>query len=154
MCGPTLKLRFFLQFQCSLCHFIYYSVLWGLGCFVFYILWSTVQLLITHDFNNHFSAFKCFLTEVFDYGRYGASGKEPSCQCRRHKRHRFDSCLGKIPWKRKWQPTPVFSPGEAHGQMSLEGCSPWGRIRVGHDWNDLVLMHQIQICKRNCCLSS
>ena len=153
MCGPTLKLRFFLQFQCSLCRFIYYSVLWGLGCFVFCILWSAVQLLITHDFNNHFSASKCFLTQVFDYGRYGASGKEPSCQCRRHKRHRFDSCLGKIPWRRKWQPTPVFSPGESHGQMSLEGYSPWGRIRAGHDWNDLVFTHQIQICKRNCCLS-
>ena len=29
-------------------------------------------------------------------------------------------------WRRKWQPTPVFLPGESHGQRSLEGCSPWG----------------------------
>ena len=32
-----------------------------------------------------------------------------------------------IPWRRKWQPTPVFLPGEFHGQRSLAGCSPWGR---------------------------
>ena len=29
-------------------------------------------------------------------------------------------------WRRKWQPTPVFLPGESHGQRSLVGCSPWG----------------------------
>ena len=32
----------------------------------------------------------------------------------------------KIPWRRKWQPTPVFLPGELHGQRSLAGYSPWG----------------------------
>ena len=38
------------------------------------------------------------------------------------------STLGsrKIPWKRKWQPTPVFLPGESHGQRSLAGYRPWG----------------------------
>ena len=40
---------------------------------------------------------------------------------------RFDPRVGKIPRRRKWQPTPVFSPGEPHGQRSLEGYSPWGR---------------------------
>ena len=34
---------------------------------------------------------------------------------------------GKIPWRRAWQPTPVFLPGKSHGQRSLAGCSPWGR---------------------------
>ena len=34
--------------------------------------------------------------------------------------------VGKIPWMRTWQPTPVFLPGESHGQRSLAGCSPWG----------------------------
>ena len=47
------------------------------------------------------------------------SGKEFTCQSRRHRRHRFDPCFGKIPWRRKWQPTPVFLPGEFHGQRSL-----------------------------------
>ena len=43
----------------------------------------------------------------------GTSGKEPACQCRRHKRHRFDPWVGKIPWRRASQPTPVFLPGES-----------------------------------------
>ena len=54
----------------------------------------------------------------------GASGKEPACQCRRHKRCGFDPWFRKIPWRRAWQPTPVFLPGESHGQRSLEGFSP------------------------------
>ena len=46
-------------------------------------------------------------------------------------RQGFDPWVGKIPWRRKWQPTPVFLPGESHGHRSLAGYSPWGR-RVGH----------------------
>ena len=46
-------------------------------------------------------------------------------QCRRR---RFDCWVGKIPWRRKWQPTPVSLPGKSHGQGSLVGCSSWGRI--------------------------
>ena len=57
----------------------------------------------------------------------GARGKEPACRCRRCKRLRFDPWVGKTPWRRKWQPTPVFLPGECHGQRSLAGYSPWGR---------------------------
>ena len=37
---------------------------------------------------------------------------------------RLDPWVGKIPWRRKWQPTPVFFPGESHGQRSLAGYSP------------------------------
>ena len=48
----------------------------------------------------------------------GASGKEPACQCRRHKRHRFNPWVRKIPWRRAWQLTPVFLPGESYGQRS------------------------------------
>ena len=57
----------------------------------------------------------------------GTSGKEPACQCRRHKRQRFSPWIGKISWRREWQPTPVFLLGESHGQRSLQGYSPWGR---------------------------
>ena len=39
----------------------------------------------------------------------------------------FNPCVGKIPWRRAWQPTPVFLPGEFHGQRSLASYSPWGR---------------------------
>ena len=58
--------------------------------------------------------------------RGGASGKEPACQCTRHKRCRFDPWVGKIPWRRAWQTTPVFLPGESHRQRSLLGYSPLG----------------------------
>ena len=54
------------------------------------------------------------------------SGKVSVCQCRRHKRLRFESWVRKIPWSKKWQLTPAFSPGESHGQRSLAGYSPWG----------------------------
>ena len=53
--------------------------------------------------------------------------KNLACQCRRRKRRSFDPWIRKIPWNRKWQPTPVFLPGKSHGQRSLAGYSPWGR---------------------------
>ena len=46
-----------------------------------------------------------------------------------------------IHWRRKWQPTPVFLPGESEGRGSLVGCPLWG-LRVGHYWNDLVAVSQ------------
>ena len=52
------------------------------------------------------------------------SGKESACQSRRCG---FDSWVGKIPWRRKWQATPVFLSEKSNGQRSLAGYSPWGR---------------------------
>ena len=46
--------------------------------------------------------------------------------------NRFDPWARTIPWRRKWQPTPVFLAGRPHGQRSLAGYSPWGRRRVRH----------------------
>ena len=57
----------------------------------------------------------------FGFTSGGTSGKEPSCQCRRLKRHGFNLWVSKIPWSRKWEPTPVF-----HGQRSLTSYNPWG----------------------------
>ena len=57
----------------------------------------------------------------------GASCEEPACPCRRQRRSRWDPRVGKSPWGRAWQPTPVFLPGEPHGRRSLEGYSPEGR---------------------------
>ena len=51
------------------------------------------------------------------------SGKESACQS---KRQRFDPWVGKISWRREWQPTPVVFPGKSHGQRSLVGYSPCG----------------------------
>ena len=56
----------------------------------------------------------------------GASGKVSTCQCRRRKKHGFNPRVGKIPWRRARQPTPVFLPGKSHGQRSLVGYHPWG----------------------------
>ena len=49
------------------------------------------------------------------------NGKEPACQCKRNERCGFDPWVGKIPWRREWQPIPVFLPGESKGQRSLAG---------------------------------
>ena len=62
---------------------------------------------------------------LFSLGFPGsASGKEPACQCRRLKRCRFDPWVRKIPWRRAWQSTLVFLPGDSYGQRSLVGSSP------------------------------
>ena len=53
-----------------------------------------------------------------------------SWQCRRCG---FNPWVGKIPRRRKWQPTPVFLCEESHGQRSLAGYSPWGRKRIRHN---------------------
>ena len=60
----------------------------------------------------------------------GAAGEESACQCRKCGFHPW---VSKIPWRRKWQPTPVFLPGKPHGQTGLAGYSPWG-AEMGQDW--------------------
>ena len=54
--------------------------------------------------------------------------KESACQC---KRCRFDPWVRKIPWRRKWQLTPIFLPETSSGQRRLVGCSPWGCTLLG-----------------------
>ena len=73
----------------------------------------------------------------------GTSGKEPACQCRRCK---FDALGQEDPWRRKWQPTPVFLPGKFHGQRSLGVYSPWS-CRVRHDWaTEYTYLNSTTIC--------
>ena len=69
-----------------------------------------------------------FYTCVYIYGlpRWH-SDKVSACQCRGHKRHQFFSWAGKIPWRRKWQPTPVFLPGESH-ELSLCVYGLWTTV--------------------------
>ena len=75
-----------------------------------------------------------------------ASGKEPTCQCRRHKRHRFYPWVGKIPWRRKWQPTPVFFPGEFHGQRSLVVTKSRTRLKQLSTYTQPFLWSSSHIC--------
>ena len=58
------------------------------------------------------------------------TAKEPACQRRRCRRQGFHPWVTEIPWRRKWQPTPVFLPGESHGRRSVVGYSPWGRKQL------------------------
>ena len=60
-------------------------------------------------------------------------GKESACQCKRYKKCMFSLWVGKITWRRKWQPNSVFLPGESHGQKSLAGQSR-GLWRVMTEW--------------------
>ena len=77
------------------------------------------------------------------YGYYGPSlvtqPDKPACQCGRHG---FDPWIRKIPWRRKWQHTPVFLPGESIGQRRLSSYSAWVCKRVGLG---LVTKQQIRL---------
>ena len=78
-------------------------------------------------------------------------GKEPTCQCRRHKRWAFDPWVGKIPWRRRGQPTLVFLCGKSHGQRRLVGYSPWSCKELNMTWplnNNKFLLSQWSPSKR------
>ena len=61
-------------------------------------------------------------------------GQRICLQCRRHRRCEFDPYIGKISWRSKSQPTPVFLPEKSHRQRSLFGFSPWDHRTVGYNW--------------------
>ena len=88
----------------------------------FTISWSLLKLISIESVMS--LASPVLAGRFFGFPRW-LSGKESTCQCRRSRRHRFKSCVRKRPWRRKWQPIPVFLPGKAHGQRSLMGYSPW-----------------------------
>ena len=63
-------------------------------------------------------------------------------------RPRFHPWVGKIPWRRVWEPSPVSLPGESHGQKSLGGYSRWNH-RVGLDWATNTYLTNT-LCARHC----
>ena len=65
--------------------------------------------------------------------------KRTACQCRTHSRLGFDPWVRKIPWRKKWQPTPLFLPGKFHGQKNLAGYSPQGLKVLDMTENNLDL---------------
>ena len=84
-----------------------------------------------------FASLMCPLYDTVEGFPSWLSGKESACQCRKCV---FYPRVGKIPWRKKWQPTPVFLPGKSHDQRSLVGCSPWGHkesdtIKDMHTWH-------------------
>ena len=56
--------------------------------------------------------------------------EEPACRFRRPERDRFDPWVRKIPWRRAWQPTPVFLLGGPSVQRSMVGYSAWGHTEL------------------------
>ena len=92
---------------------------------IFEVMWLTTSS-IKHIFR---IAFRPIFITLKGLPR-GRSGKESSCLCRRRKRWGFSSLVGKIPWSRKWQPTPVFLPEKLHGQ--------WDTVQeVTNSWTGL-----------------
>ena len=74
----------------------------------------------------------------------GTSGKEPACQYRRPERYRFNPWVGKNPWRKAWQLTPVFLLGESHGQRS----PTLGLRSVGVTKSQTQLKHLTRACIR------
>ena len=67
-------------------------------------------------------------TDKVEFSPLWLRGEEFSCQRRRRM---FNPWIGKIPWRRKWQPTPAFLSGDFHGCRSQAGCSSWSHKRAG-----------------------
>ena len=77
---------------------------------------------------DHVYLFHHFIHRI--WATWWLSVKESACQCRKPE---FDPWVGKIPWRRKWQATVEFLPGESHGPRSLAGYSLWDHKRLGHN---------------------
>ena len=77
------------------------------------------------------------------------NGKESTWKYRRCKRHGFSPCVAKIPWSRKWQPTPAFLPGKCYGNWSLAGFSAWSykELDTMSEWAHTVLVFGISVVK-------
>ena len=94
---------------------------------------------ISGSYSSYFFSFlRNYCTVLHGLPRW-LSGKEFTCQCRRHKRCRFHPWARKIPWKREWQPTPVFLLGKPYRHRSLADYSPWGRREL--DTTEHTLLH-------------
>ena len=99
------------------------------------VIFITCTLHCVSSGNGYFNPAKVTLT-----GFPGGSDSKRVCpQCRRPG---FDPWVGKIPWRRKWQPTPIFLPGKSHGRRSLVGYCPWSwtesdmaeQLTQGQNW--------------------
>ena len=85
---------------------------------------KTISLLQPYRLLVMFSVFYLTYTFVYEDFPGGSDGKVSACNVGGPG---FDPWVGKIPWRRKWQPILVLAPGKSHGQRSLVGYSPWGR---------------------------
>ena len=109
---------------------------WVMFLIIFLCLCMVCWGIILLGINLSVAVKKIISRELRAFPRW-CSGKESTCQCKRHKRHGFNPWVRKIPWRREWQPTLVFLLGESHGQRSLVGYTVHevskGQIRLS-DW--------------------
>ena len=104
------------------------------------LLYRRKQHNIVNQLYSNFKRF--FLSRALQLQGFsgGTSGKESTCQCRRPE---FSPWMGKIPWGRKYQPSPIFLPGEFLVQESLDRYSSWCHKSVRHNWRNLAWKHQL-----------
>ena len=136
-----------LFFKCPLIIFIIYHN-YSVTICVFYVLNDLVSLfswtiwkrvcvcvcvyIYIYIYNTHIHVHMYIFTYIRGFPGASVVKNLPAIPetCRRR---RFDAWVAKIPWRRKWQPTPVFLSRESHGQRSLGDYGPWG-LRVRHNW--------------------
>ena len=106
------------------CHFLLQGIFPFQGSNLHLLHWQADSLPLSHQGRPYFYAFLKFC--FFKLRRY----KESACNVGDLG---SDLWVGKIPWRRAWQPTPVFLPRESHRQRSLAGLESMGSQRVGHD---------------------
>ena len=88
------------------------------------------QVFIRVSVESHKSNRDDFWTEA---SQVALAVRNPPANAGRHKRYRFYLWVEKIPWSRTQQHTPIFFPGESHGERSPTGCKSIGSHRVGHN---------------------
>ena len=110
-----------------------------------YKLWKDHQVKLSNNSYCFVCVCVCVCVCMFDFPD-GSDGKASAYNAKT----RFSPWVGKISWRRKWQPTPVFLPGKSHGQRSLVGYSPWGHSVCSEDLRSLYLANFKQWALRFC----
>ena len=122
-----------------LCLIKEYKIVHGISLLSFYWLQESVVILFKEvnfakvKFTDLRNTFWWVLINIYTHLGFPGGSDGKASACLQSGRPGFDPWVGKIPWRRKWHPTPVLLPGKSHGWRTLVGYSPWGR-RVGHDW--------------------
>ena len=126
-----LPLGRFVTFQLQTWHLFYACYFLICRHFIFFATW--INYLLSYMSSSHYKGFPG-----------GVTGKESTCQCRRCKRHGFDSWIRNIPWHRKWQPKSILAwkiPwSEEPGRLQTMGLQ-----KFGHDWAH-TYTHSFSVC--------
>ena len=122
-------------------HLLYPSISgWTLDCFHAWLLFTSAPMNIRVHASFQIRVFSRYMPRKEIAGSYGnsilsyywchfnrvSSVAQWERICQQCRRCQFHLWVGKIPWRRKWQPTPIFLLRKSHGQRSLAGYSPWG----------------------------